>query len=408
MSTAPPGTAPAPTPEQFRRTRDSAEFIELRRRIRSFTFPATVAGVLWFIVYVTLAMFAPGFYSTPVLGRINVAIVMGVLQFVLTFAVTWIYVRYADREIEPRTRAIRERLEAEARAAATTLPTETPSETPSGTQGEPPTADPAVATAPVAVAVAPAVAVDRRPRGPCGGGRQPDGGPLRDDVQDDGGPRIPRPGAPADPAECTDGQRVRPEHAHAGEHRPGEEHGVPAHPTDEERRGPGPGGLPEADGPARQRQEDDLRHPRARQGRAHVTCPDEAGREVVAEAVHEPSEGDAVPLGDRPQPHDGPDVVAPLPAPGEVRRPGAEGDLPDEHLQPVEDLTPSPGPTGAERQVGGVDRPRPGGEFPPDGPGELRERGDVPGGVRDPPAGGDHPVDGEPDEGDDAHQHGSP
>ncbi|MEJ4104035.1 DUF485 domain-containing protein [Corynebacterium bovis] len=118
MSTAPPGTAPAPTPDQFRRTRDSAEFIELRRRIRSFTFPATVAGVLWFIVYVTLAMFAPGFYSTPVLGRINVAIVMGVLQFVLTFAVTWIYVRYADREIEPRTRAIRERLEAEARAAA--------------------------------------------------------------------------------------------------------------------------------------------------------------------------------------------------------------------------------------------------------------------------------------------------
>lgn len=46
-----------------------------------------------------------------VFGNVNIAILMGLAQFVTTFAITWAYVKYADKHLEPRSRAIRESLE---------------------------------------------------------------------------------------------------------------------------------------------------------------------------------------------------------------------------------------------------------------------------------------------------------
>ena len=91
----------------------SPEFQDLRHRYRRWVLPVTVASLLWYFVYVILAAYAHDFMSQRLVGNINVGLVMGLLQFVTTFAVTWAYVRYADRVLDPRSARIRDEMEAE-------------------------------------------------------------------------------------------------------------------------------------------------------------------------------------------------------------------------------------------------------------------------------------------------------
>jgi uncharacterized membrane protein (DUF485 family) len=93
------------------RVQASPEFVELRSRLRRFVFPMSAAFMLWYFAYVLLASYAPGFMAIPVLGRINVGIVIGLLQFVTTFAITGLYVRYAETRIDPVAQSIRTRME---------------------------------------------------------------------------------------------------------------------------------------------------------------------------------------------------------------------------------------------------------------------------------------------------------
>ena len=67
---------------------------ELRAPLPRFVFPATVAFLAWYLLYVVMSNWAPDFMSTKVVGNINVALVFGLLQFVSTFVIAWIYARY--------------------------------------------------------------------------------------------------------------------------------------------------------------------------------------------------------------------------------------------------------------------------------------------------------------------------
>ncbi|GAA1186188.1 DUF485 domain-containing protein [Ornithinimicrobium humiphilum] len=87
------------------------EFQDLRRRFRSFVFPMTAFFLLWYFAYVLAAVFAPGFMSVRIWGVINVGLVFGLLQFVTTFAITFIYARWANREFDPRAEALGARME---------------------------------------------------------------------------------------------------------------------------------------------------------------------------------------------------------------------------------------------------------------------------------------------------------
>ena len=100
-----------PTGSEFIAMRDSAQFGELRRTYRSFTFPMTVAFFVWFVVYVLAAVFAPDFMATELGGGWNIGLVFGLAQFLTTFIITWIYVKYANKNIEPKSAAIRKELE---------------------------------------------------------------------------------------------------------------------------------------------------------------------------------------------------------------------------------------------------------------------------------------------------------
>lgn len=89
----------------------SDDFVDLRRRFRKFVFPMTALFLAWYFLYVLLAAYAPDFMSHKLIGNINVGLVFGLGQFVSTFAITVLYVRWADREFDPRAEALHDRLE---------------------------------------------------------------------------------------------------------------------------------------------------------------------------------------------------------------------------------------------------------------------------------------------------------
>lgn len=99
------------TAEDFVRVQASPEFQDLRRRLRRFVFPMTVFFLAWYLVYVLLGVYATDFMGTPVLGNINVGLILGLGQFVTTFGITAWYILFANRTLDPRAEAIREEME---------------------------------------------------------------------------------------------------------------------------------------------------------------------------------------------------------------------------------------------------------------------------------------------------------
>ena len=90
-----------PTAEDYTRMEADSRFIELRRRFRGFTFPATAAFLGWYLLYVLLSAYARDFMDAKVVGNLNVAFFFGILQFVSTFLIAYIYSRYASRKLDP-------------------------------------------------------------------------------------------------------------------------------------------------------------------------------------------------------------------------------------------------------------------------------------------------------------------
>jgi uncharacterized membrane protein (DUF485 family) len=95
----------------YEQVQATPEFAELRRRLRRFVFPMSVAFLIWYLVYVLLASYAPSFMAIKVFGNINVGLIIGLLQFVSTFVITTVYVRYANRHLDPAAEQLRERIE---------------------------------------------------------------------------------------------------------------------------------------------------------------------------------------------------------------------------------------------------------------------------------------------------------
>jgi uncharacterized membrane protein (DUF485 family) len=99
------------TPDEYREAQNSAEFTELRRRLRRFVVPATVAFLAWYLLYVLLSTYAPDVMGQSVFGNVNLGLLLGLGQFVTTFLITQLYVGYAARRIDPIADDMRERLE---------------------------------------------------------------------------------------------------------------------------------------------------------------------------------------------------------------------------------------------------------------------------------------------------------
>ncbi len=111
MATETPAPPAPPGEGRYRSVQESGEFGALRKAFRSFVFPTTVAFLVWYGLYVVLSAYARGFMGTKVVGNINVALIFGLLQFVSTFLIAWLYTRWADRRLDPAAESLREEIE---------------------------------------------------------------------------------------------------------------------------------------------------------------------------------------------------------------------------------------------------------------------------------------------------------
>ena len=80
---------------------EASDFAELKRRYRNFVVPWTVVFMVWYLLYVACSNWARDFMSTKVIGHVNVALVFGLLQFVSTFVIAYLYGRFANRRLDP-------------------------------------------------------------------------------------------------------------------------------------------------------------------------------------------------------------------------------------------------------------------------------------------------------------------
>ena len=96
----------------YRSIEQTEQFKDLKKRHRSFVLPLAVAFLLWYFAYVLLADYAHEFMSTPVIGNVNLGLLLGLGQFVTTFAITTWYVSYANRRLDPLAEKIRNELAA--------------------------------------------------------------------------------------------------------------------------------------------------------------------------------------------------------------------------------------------------------------------------------------------------------
>ena len=96
--------------EQLHKTE---EFATLRRRYRAFAIPWTIAFLAWYLLYVVMCSWATEFMDTMLVGNINVALVFGLLQFLSTFVIAFLYSRHASRRLDPLARDLEQRYNAE-------------------------------------------------------------------------------------------------------------------------------------------------------------------------------------------------------------------------------------------------------------------------------------------------------
>jgi uncharacterized membrane protein (DUF485 family) len=94
-------------------TQASPEFQDLKRKFRGFAFPLTIAFLAWYFLYVILTAFAREWIATPVIGNINIALVLGLLQFASTFLIMWLYERHSSKNLDGASEKIRDKVDKE-------------------------------------------------------------------------------------------------------------------------------------------------------------------------------------------------------------------------------------------------------------------------------------------------------
>lgn len=100
-----PGT---PDSGVWARTAAQPQYTELKRRYKRFVLPIVLATLAWYFAYVLLATFARDFMSTPVFGNINIGLLFGLSQFVVSFTFATLYIRFANRRLDPLADELRD------------------------------------------------------------------------------------------------------------------------------------------------------------------------------------------------------------------------------------------------------------------------------------------------------------
>ncbi len=86
----------------------SAEFRELTKGRRRFSAVAGAIGIGAGLVYIVLAGFARDFMGTEVIGSISLAFLGGIALILLTWLITFLYMRRSARVWSPMEERIRQ------------------------------------------------------------------------------------------------------------------------------------------------------------------------------------------------------------------------------------------------------------------------------------------------------------
>jgi uncharacterized membrane protein (DUF485 family) len=98
---------PPPAGPDYAAIHASPAFTALRGRFRRYVFGMSVAFFVWYLTYVLLAAYAPGFMATRITGSVTIGLVLGLLQFATTILITALYLRWARKRIDPDIAALR-------------------------------------------------------------------------------------------------------------------------------------------------------------------------------------------------------------------------------------------------------------------------------------------------------------
>ncbi|MEU6859596.1 DUF485 domain-containing protein [Glycomyces sp. NPDC046736] len=104
------GPPPEVTEEQLVAMHDDPRFVDLKRRLFRFIVPATFGFLGWYLLYVLLSAYARDFMGIVLFGHINVALLLGLGQFVSTFGIAWAYSRYASRHYDDHADALHDEI----------------------------------------------------------------------------------------------------------------------------------------------------------------------------------------------------------------------------------------------------------------------------------------------------------
>ncbi|GIH25657.1 hypothetical protein Aph01nite_39670 [Acrocarpospora phusangensis] len=98
----------AAVPGEFTALAQDDRFRLLRTRFRRLACTLVASFLGWYFLYIALSAFARDFMARPAFGHINMALLLGVLQFVSTFLLAWRYTRYARRMLDPLSAQLRD------------------------------------------------------------------------------------------------------------------------------------------------------------------------------------------------------------------------------------------------------------------------------------------------------------
>jgi uncharacterized membrane protein (DUF485 family) len=101
-------------PDGYQDIYDSPEFAELRSRFRRLVIPLVVGFLAWYTLYVFTATYAHKFMKHEVWGHINRGLLFGLLEFVSTFGIAYLYSVRAEKEIDPLAAELLERFNSRA------------------------------------------------------------------------------------------------------------------------------------------------------------------------------------------------------------------------------------------------------------------------------------------------------
>jgi uncharacterized membrane protein (DUF485 family) len=91
----------------------SPEFQALKKKFRNYAFPVAALSLAWYFLYVLLTAFARDALKVELVENINLAFVLGLLQFVTTFLIAWAYDKHSTKHLDDASDKIARAVEKE-------------------------------------------------------------------------------------------------------------------------------------------------------------------------------------------------------------------------------------------------------------------------------------------------------